>query len=286
MKVKQEQKRKLMNTFEKIINYFKLKKNLRLNINEINGKILINKQIIEEIRRRNEENYLYYKDQIVVFSDNINKKLSLIKQIQKKFDEVEIYIQRECKNSENKSKFGHWASFSILTFMNKNERLIKRKAYLDSIKEQQNKNVKMILNENKTLKKINLLKSKITDLTYENYLIKIQNLINKKERLKEQFNILFEIISDNTFNKESIPPFYKNNNFENEKLDSLPISLFDQNISKINNFKNDIDIETDNLTTDKKETQELPPPENESNNNNKDNRNDIWNISDIQIENN
>ena len=170
--------------------------------------------------------------------------------------------------------------------MNKNEKLIKRKAYLDSIKEQQNKNVKMILNENKTLKKINLLKSKITDLTYENYLIKIQKLINKKERLKEQFNILFEIISDNTFNKESIPPFYKNNNFENEKLDSLPISLFDQNISKINNFKNDIDIETDNLTTDKKETQELPPPENESNNNNKDNRNDIWNISDIQIENN
>ena len=280
MKVKQEQKRKLMNSFEKIINYFKLKKKFRLNINEISGKILINKQIIEEIRRRNEDNYLYYKDQIVVFSDNINKKLSLIKQIQKKFDEVEIYIQRECKNSENKNKFGHWASFSILTFMNKNERLIKRKAYLDSIKEQQNKNIKMILNENKTLKKLNLLKSKITDLTYENYLIK------KKERLKEQFNILFEIISDNTFNKESIPPFYKNSNFENEKLDSLPISLFDQNISKINNFKNDIDIETDNLTTDKKETQELPPPENESNNNNKDNRNDIWNISDIQIENN
>ena len=65
MKVKQEQKRKLMSNFEKIIYYFKLKKKLRLNINEISGKILINKQIIEEIRRRNEENYLYYKDQIV-----------------------------------------------------------------------------------------------------------------------------------------------------------------------------------------------------------------------------
>ncbi len=286
MKVKQEQKRKLMNIFEKIMYYFKLKKKLRLNINEISGKILINKQIIEEIRRRNEENYLYYKDQIVVFSDNINKKLSLIKQIQKKFNDVEIFIQRECKNPENINKFGHWASFAIITFMNKNESLIKRKAYLDSIKEQKDKNIKIILDENKTLKKLKLLKSKINDLTYENYLIRIQNLINQKERVKEQFNILLEIISDNTFNKESIPPFCKNMNFENENLDSFPITLFDQNISKMNHIKNDIEIETDNLTTDKKETQELPPPENESNNENIDNRKDIWNISDIQIENN
>ena len=286
MNVKQEQKRKLMSNFEKIIYYFNLKKKFRLNINEISGKILINKQIIEEIRRRNEDNYLYYKDQIVDYSDNVNKKSSLIKQIQKKFNEVEIFIQRECKNPQNINKFGHWSSFSIINFMNKNESLIKRKTYLDSIKEQQNKKIKMILNENKALKKLKLLKSKSNDLIYENYIINIQNLITKKERIKEQFNILLEIISDNTFNKESIPPFYKNNNYENEKLDSLPNSLFDQNISKINHFKNDIEIETDNLTTEKKETQELLPPDNENNNENIDNKIDIWDISEIQIEHN
>ena len=286
MNVKQEQKRKLMSNFEKIIYYFNLKKKFRLNINEISGKTLINKQIIEEIRRRNEDNYLYYKDQIVDYSDNVNKKSSLIKQIQKKFNEVEIFIQRECKNPQNINKFGHWSSFSIINFMNKNESLIKRKTYLDSIKEQQNKKIKMILNENKALKKLKLLKSKSNDLIYENYIINIQNLITKKERIKEQFNILLEIISDNTFNKESIPPFCKNMNFETENLDSFPITLFDQNISKMNHIKNDIEIETDNLTTDKKETQELPPPENENNNENIDNRKDIWNISDIQIENN
>ena len=286
MNVKQEQKRKLMSNFEKIIYYFNLKKKFRLNINEISGKTLINKQIIEEIRRRNEDNYLYYKDQIVDYSDNVNKKSSLIKQIQKKFNEVEIFIQRECKNPQNINKFGHWSSFSIINFMNKNESLIKRKTYLDSIKEQQNKKIKMILNENKALKKLKLLKSKSNDLIYENYIINIQNLITKKERIKEQFNILLEIISDNTFNKESIPPFYKNNNYENEKLDSLPNSLFDQNISKMNHIKNDIEIETDNLTTDKKETQELPPPENENNNENIDNKIDIWDISEIQIEHN
>ena len=286
MNVKQEQKRKLMSNFEKIIYYFNLKKKFRLNINEISGKILINKQIIEEIRRRNEDNYLYYKDQIVDYSDNVNKKSSLIKQIQKKFNEVEIFIQRECKNPQNINKFGHWSSFSIINFMNKNESLIKRKTYLDSIKEQQNKKIKMILNENKALKKLKLLKSKSNDLIYENCIINIQNLITKKERIKEQFNILLEIISDNTFNKESIPPFYKNNNYENEKLDSLPNSLFDQNISKINHFKNDIEIETDNLTTEKKETQELLPPDNENNNENIDNKIDIWDISEIQIEHN
>ena len=77
MNLKQDQKRKLMNNFEKIVNYFKTKKQLRLDINEINGKILINKQIIEETRRRNEENYLYYKDQIIELTDNVNKKSSL-----------------------------------------------------------------------------------------------------------------------------------------------------------------------------------------------------------------
>ena len=97
MNVKQDKKRKLMSNFEKIVKYFKLKKSLREGINEINGKILINKQIIEETRRRNEENYLYYKDQIIELTDNVNKKSSLVKQIQKKFNEVEIYIQRELK---------------------------------------------------------------------------------------------------------------------------------------------------------------------------------------------
>ena len=287
MKVKQEQKRKLMNSFEKIMNYYTLKKKLRLSINDINGKILINKQIIEETRRRNEENYLYYKDQIIELTDNVNKKSSLVKQIQKKFNEVEIYIQRECKNPENINKYGHWSSFTIVPFMNKNESLIKRKAYFDLAKEQKNTKINMLLEENETLKKLRILQSKKNPLSYENYLIKLQSLIDKKERIKEQFNVILEIISDNTFNKEAIPPFYKIENFENENIETLPLNLLDKN--NINNNKNnkiDNNIAQNNVENDKKEIQELPPPEEKNGEINKEKKDDVWNISDIEIQDN
>ena len=287
MNVKQDKKRKLMSNFEKIVKYFKLKKSLREEINEINGKILINKQIIEETRRRNEENYLYYKDQIIELTDNVNKKSSLVKQIQKKFNEVEIYIQRECKNPENINKYGHWSSFTIVPFMNKNESLIKRKAYFDLAKEQKNTKINMLLEENETLKKLRILQSKKNPLSYENYLIKFQSLIDKKERIKEQFNVILEIISDNTFNKEAIPPFYKIENFENENIETLPLNLLDKN--NINNNKNnkiDNNIAQNNVENEKKEIQELPPPEEKNGEINKEKKDDDWNISDIEIQDN
>ena len=279
MNLKQDQKRKLMNNFEKIVNYFKTKKQLRLDINEINGKILINKQIIEETRRRNEENYLYYKDQIIELTDNVNKKSSLVKQIQKKFNEVEIFIQRECKNPENINLYSHWANFTIVPFMNKNESLIKRKAFFDILTEEKNQKINMLLEENETLKKLRILQSRNNPLSYENYLIKIQSLIDKKERVKEQNNIILDIISDNTLNKEAIPPFYKMENFEDEKIDSLPISLFDQN-------KNNTQNQNVSEKNEKKEVQELPPPEEEGNNHNSDKKDEAWNISDIEIQDN
>ncbi len=278
-KLTQPQKNLLKQRIDKIKNYFNLKKNIHNEMNKLNGKILINKQIIEETRRRNEENYLYYKDQIIELTDNVNKKSSLVKQIQKKFNEVEIYIQRECKNPENINKYGHWSSFTIVPFMNKNESLIKRKAYFDLAKEQKNTKINMLLEENETLKKLRILQSRNNPLSYENYLIKIQSLIDKKERVKEQYNIILDIISDNSLNKEAIPPFYKMENFEDEKIESLPISLFDQN-------KNNTQNQNVNEKNEKKEVQELPPPEEEGNNHNSDKKEEAWNISDIEIQDN
>ena len=288
MNVKQDKKRKLMSIFEKIVKYFKLKKKLREEINEINGKILINKQIIEETRRRNEENYLYYKDQIIELTDNVNKKSSLVKQIQKKFNEVEIYIQRECKNPENINKYGHWSSFTIVPFMNKNENLIKRKAYFDLVKDQKNNKINMLLEENETLKKLRILQSRNNPLSYENYLIKLQSLIDKKERIKEHFNIILEIISDNTYNKEAIPPFYKIENFEDENIETLPLNLLDKN--KVNNNSNNSNNNNINVQNngdnEKKEIQELPPPQEKNGEIDKEKKDDVWNISDIEIQDN
>ena len=45
------EKNKLLSNMNKILNYFNEKKKIRKKINEINSKMLINKQIIEEIKK-------------------------------------------------------------------------------------------------------------------------------------------------------------------------------------------------------------------------------------------
>ena len=118
----------------------------------------------------------------------------------------------------------------------------------------------MLLEENETLKKLRILQSRNNPLSYENYLIKLQSLIDKKERIKEHFNIILEIISDNTYNKEAIPPFYKIENFEDENIETLPLNLLDKN--KVNNNSNNNNINAQNNgDNEKKEIQELPPPQ-------------------------
>ena len=97
----QSQKKQLLEHFTKIQKLYEKKKKLRKKMGELNGKILITKQIIEEAKRRNDENHLYYRDQILELNDNVSKKTSLVKQFQKKFNEVEIFIQRESQNEMN-----------------------------------------------------------------------------------------------------------------------------------------------------------------------------------------
>ena len=126
----QPQKRVLFGLYQKIDKLFKYKKQLRKTQNEINSKMLINKQIIEQLKLRNEETHLYYKDRITELQDNVNKKVSLVKQFQKKFSEIDIFIQRECKNVENFEKWGHFQTFMITNFMDKNCNLLKLKYVL------------------------------------------------------------------------------------------------------------------------------------------------------------
>ena len=169
--------------------------------------------------------------------------------------------------------------------MNKNENLIKRKAYFDLVKDQKNNKINMLLEENETLKKLRILQSRNNPLSYENYLIKLQSLIDKKERIKEHFNIILEIISDNTYNKEAIPPFYKIENFEDENIETLPLNLLDKN--KVNNNSNNNNINAQNNgDNEKKEIQELPPPQEKNGEIDKEKKDDVWNISDIEIQDN
>ena len=286
--------------------FFNNKKEYRKKIKDINGKILMNKQIIEEIKRGKEESAFFHKDQINNMEASVNKKGGAVKLFQKKFNEVEIFIQRESKAPENIEKYGKWKTFTIIPFMKKNEDLLKRKCFyrqeISKIIEQ----IELIEKENNSfkVKKGKLLNDlegikKIENL-FDNYFKLYENNI---EFLKTQNNLI-----SNSNKKKSIIPSFKSNNpisnldvklnllepgiaefelnlkkvMENEEIkieEKEDIKKMNINLKKIDeNFEKEIRSEQGDYSLKGKE---LKPPEND----NLGDFNDFDNISDIEKDN-
>ena len=220
--LKQNQKKILLNSMQKITEYFEEKKNYRNKMKQINSKILMNKQIIEEIKRTRDENIFIHKDQIDNLNESIRKKGTLIKQFYKKFSEVEIFIQRECKTPEHVEKYGHWTTFTIIPFMKSNEDILKRKYYYEY---EVDKNKELIENLNKTEIK------ETTNDNFEkikNYYENKNNLINRKiELLKFRLNTI-----SNSNTKKSLVPTFKSKN----PISSLDVklNLLDPHVVELN----------------------------------------------------
>ena len=243
--LKQTQKKKLISSLKNIMNYFNEKKNNRKKKTEISSKILINKQIIEEIKRRRDEGYLMYKDQMTNLSENVTKKTSLVKQFQKKFSEVEIFIQRESQTEEHIEKYGKWKTFTVIPFMKRNEDILKKKCFYEEEINKKKKDIQNlekengILKDNKEINNINNIN--ITEKDIKNYYDKVID-INKKEN--ELMKCYLNIISENNFKKEIIPTFKSKN----------PISNLDINV-KLFEPKETPKIQIED------QIQELAPPE-------------------------
>ena len=223
--LKQTQKKKLISSLKNISNYFNEKKNYRKKKNEISSKILINKQIIEEIKRRRDEGYLMYKDQMTNLSENVTKKTSLVKQFQKKFSEVEIFIQRESQTEEHIEKYGKWKTFTVIPFMKRNEDILKKKCFYEEEINKRKKEIKNLEKENEVLKDNNEINNinniNITENDIKNYYDKAID-INKKEN--ELMKCYLNIISENNFKKEIIPTFKSKNPISNLDID---VKLFE-----------------------------------------------------------
>ena len=248
--LKQAQKKKLISSIKNITNYFNEKRNYRKKKNEINSKMLINKQIIEEIKRRRDEGYLMYKDQMTNISESVTKKTSLVKQFQKKFSEVEIFIQRECQTDEHIEKYGKWKTFTVIPFMKRNEDILKKKCFYEEEVNKRKKEIENLEKENAILKdkkEINNINSiNITENVIKNYYNKAID-INKKE--VELMKCYLNIISENNFKKEIIPTFKSKNPISNLDID---VKLFEPKETP----KIPIQIED--------QAQELAPPEDDN----------------------
>ena len=223
LQLNQTQKNKLISSIKKITNYFNDKKAYRKKKNEINSKMLINKQIIEEIKRRRDEGYLMYKEQTSNLSESVTKKTSLVKQFQKKFSEVEIFIQRESQTDEHIEKYGKWKTFTVIPFMKRNEDILKKKCFYEEEVNKKKKEIENLEKENGLLKyknEININNINDTNIIKE-YYEKIMD-INKKEN--ELMKCYLNIISENNFKKEIIPTFKSKNPIVNLDID---VKLFE-----------------------------------------------------------
>ena len=183
----EKNKKTLLNNIQKIYKYFNNKQEYRFKIKNINSKILMNKQIIEEIKRRKDEIVFMHKDQINNMQNSVNKKGNAVKLSQKKFKEVEIFVQRESKKEENLEKYGKWKTFTLIPFMRKNEELLKRKYFYEMNIKKIKDNIQNIKNENDAYKK--------EKNEYK------KNGINYTNRIKfiEQSNYIFKIKINNKY---------------------------------------------------------------------------------------
>ena len=234
--INQKNKKKLIDTLDKIKLLFNEKKQYRKISVDISSKILINKQIIEEIKRRNNENIIYQNDKISNFRENVNKKGLLVKSFLKKFNELEIFIQRESKLPENIEKYGKWRCFTVIPFMKKNEYLLKAlKYYKNNNKNKENsinilkaetnfinKSKNIIININENINNNLIEKNNFNNI--QNYYLNILSIKEKEiELIKCWINIIIgnkynqrKKINENIFEEENDKN--NKNNFEFEEL--------------------------------------------------------------------
>ena len=106
------------------------KDKLREEKKKVKTKILLDSQICEENKRRKEESETVFDNEIEEQKESVKNKDIFFKQYRKKFNDIESYIQRECK------KFPKWKrlfmEYEILPFLLENEEMSNKKKALEN----------------------------------------------------------------------------------------------------------------------------------------------------------
>ena len=229
LKMKQENKNLINKRIEIIHKLFDNFQLMRKKIESIKSKNLVNNQIYEEVKRRIVENKKFYDDKINDIDSLLKKKVIILKKVQKKFLEIQIYIRRECQNFYGFRK--QFSNYSITPFLLENEILNKNKAKINANIEEKMKYMKALFIP------INEIKNKEKKKNEKN---KNENVINF---INEDNNILIDSANDE-LNKYIINKEEEINFYENKKMNLCNIKLLYKSkfIPKKNMFKNEINI--------------------------------------------
>lgn len=172
--------------YNKMISTYKEKKDLHSRINKQKSKILIENQIVEELKRKMQENFDCYNDTIKDNEENMDGKEEHFQIMQKKLKEVEIYIHRNSSNQKTplEKKF---YPFKMNEFLLANTHLKRKKLNLSKEIEEIKKNIENIKMENNGI---------IEETKGNNNTLEDENTNNNKEiqeyisKFKKQIHIV------------------------------------------------------------------------------------------------
>jgi len=201
----------------------KTKDNIIEKIKVKKSKKLIDNQIINEKRRKNEERRFYLKEKIKENEERINTKEEYMKVLHKKMREVEIYIHKNTLNIKDLNRKKKYQTFSMFDFIETNNELIKQKKDILKQIETNQLNYKIEYDENKKIK------SEIKKDEYEekqnnknNEEIKIKKLSEKYKKKIKLMNLRLNLLK-NTYKKV------------NKKIKILKIDALNNLENNINN---------------------------------------------------
>lgn len=112
------------------------------------GKLLIDMLVEEEIRRIISETKNGYEEAIEDLEEQSVKKDSMVNQNEKKFDEVEVYVQRECMTTKKYSKY---KDFRVVPFLRENQVYSYQRYLIQNYINSKRENLNFYSSENKEL---------------------------------------------------------------------------------------------------------------------------------------
>ena len=201
------------------------KKKLFNQLKEKKSKSLIELQIYAEKKRKIEEMKDLYQDKIQENEEGLNGKEEVIKKVQKRLKEVEVYIHKLTLNMPDKKRQKYYQDFYINDFLDLNNDLARQKDLLTKKVDQMRIDLQATIDENKLYKiKNNEEKNKTNDTTdikimdtknsndeklkkltekYENKIEFVNSKINLLKNALEKMNQQFHLFNINKLIKKS-----------------------------------------------------------------------------------
>jgi len=175
----------ILDKLDSFITKYNKKKEIIHKIKEIKSKNLIQMQIFFEYKRKLQETLNNCKDSLLDNEDAVNNKDEYVKLFQKKFIEVEIYLQRITSDMEDIQKKKYYQNYKMEIFTNLNTTLNKKKEKLLEDIDKYKKEKKKLKSENKSIKKEEK-KIMAEETKREEKREKEDQLIKKKNELNEK----------------------------------------------------------------------------------------------------